>query len=190
MPPDAEREISRHGRLGRTKDSGQNVRAGSVLRRSFASMRQFVCLPCFVESPSGETEIHHFIDNTSANRATGSGVASGDSGHVPKIVTASMIEGSEVLNSLGERLGSIEETLIDMSRGGVAYVVLSSRGGLGSGDKFFAIPWSALTFDIDRRCFILDVAVERLKDAPGFGKNHWPLTTDPVWMREIHAYYG
>ena len=54
----------------------------------------------------------------------------------------------------------------------------------------FAIPWAALTLDIDRKCFILDVEAERLKLAPGFDKDNWPSMADTIWASEVHAYYG
>ena len=41
-----------------------------------------------------------------------------------------------------------------------------------------AYPWSALTLDADNRRFILDVPKERLQNAPGFDKDHWPAMAD------------
>lgn len=108
----------------------------------------------------------------------------------PEIMAASTLEGDDVVNSKGQDLGKIKEIMIDVPSGRVAYAVLSSGGLLGIGDKLFAIPWSALTLDIDRKCFILDVEAERLKAAPGFDKDHWPSMADTTWASEVHAYYG
>jgi len=119
------------------------------------------------------------------------GTPSGDSpGPGPQIMAASTLEDDSVVNRQGEDLGKIKEIMIDVPSGKVAYAVLSSGGFLGMGDKLFAIPWSALTLDIDRKCFVLDVAVERLKKAPGFDKDHWPGMADAAWASEVHAYYG
>jgi PRC-barrel domain len=74
--------------------------------------------------------------------------------------------------------------------GRVAYAVLSFGGFLGMGDKLFAIPWNALTLDADNERFILDVPQERLQNAPGFDKNHWPSMADQRWATEVHSYYG
>lgn len=61
-----------------------------------------------------------------------------------------------------------------------------------SGANFgqFAIPWGALTLDASRKCFILDVNKERLENAPGFDKDHWPAMADVTWAQEVHDYYG
>lgn len=79
--------------------------------------------------------------------------------------------------------------MIDVQSGQVAYAVLSSGGLLGLGDRLFAIPWSALRLDVERKCFLLSVDAERLKDAPGFDKDHWPSMADTRWASEVYAYY-
>lgn len=108
----------------------------------------------------------------------------------PDIMAASSLEGDDVYNHLDEDLGTIKEIMIDVHSGRVAYAVLSSGGFLGIGDKLFAIPWSALTLDINRKCFILNVEADRLKNAPGFDKDHWPSMADLSWANEVHAYFG
>jgi len=134
-----------------------------------------------------------FSENNSM-RATRSGIIGSrrddSDGPGPEIMAASTLEGDDVVNGKGEDLGDIKEIMIDVPSGRVAYAVLSSGGLLGMGDKLFAIPWSALTLDAERKCFILDVDAERLKAAPGFDKDHWPSMADSSWASEVHAYYG
>lgn len=108
----------------------------------------------------------------------------------PEVMAADTLEGDDVVNTKGEDLGEIKDIMIDVQSGRVAYAVLSSGGFLGVGDKLFAIPWSALTLDADRKCFILDVDKDKLKNAPGFDKHHWPSMADPTWASEVHAYFG
>ncbi|MFO7189102.1 MAG: PRC-barrel domain-containing protein [Pseudomonadota bacterium] len=108
----------------------------------------------------------------------------------PRIMAASTLEGDEVRNRQGEKLGTLEEIMLDVGSGRIAYAVLATGGFLGIGDKLFAIPWPALTLDTDNECFILDVDRERLQNAPGFDKNHWPAMADERWASELHRYYG
>lgn len=61
---------------------------------------------------------------------------------------------------------------------------------LGMGEKLFAVPWKALTLDTENKRFVLDVEKDRLKDAPGFNKDHWPNMADQSWSNDIHTYYG
>ncbi len=108
----------------------------------------------------------------------------------PEVMAADTLEGDSVVNPAGEELGEIKDIMIDVKSGRVAYAVLSKGGVLGIGDKLFAIPWSALTLDADRKCFILDVSKERMDKAPGFDKDHWPSMADLNWATQIHSYYG
>jgi hypothetical protein len=105
-------------------------------------------------------------------------------------MAASSLEGDRVLSSDGEDIGKIKEIMLDVSSGSIAYAVLSSGGFLGIGDKLLAVPWSALTLDTDRKCFLLSVPGETVKNAPGFDKDHWPTMADPTWAISVHEYYG
>ena len=108
----------------------------------------------------------------------------------PEVLAADSIEGDSVVNSRGDKLGEITDIMIDVPSGRVAYAVLSSGGFLGIGDKLFAIPWTALTLDADNKQFLLDIDEERLKNAPGFDKDHWPSMADTSWATQVHDYYG
>ena len=112
------------------------------------------------------------------------------SGPGPEVMAADTLEGDKVLNRRGEDLGTIEDIMIDVQRGRVAYAVMSCGGFLGMGDKLFAIPWNALTLDANRHCFVLDADKERFEKAPGFDKDHWPSMADNSWANQVHDFYG
>lgn len=112
------------------------------------------------------------------------------SGPGPEVMAADTLEGDAVVNAAGEDLGKIRDIMLDIRTGRVAYAVLSCGGFLGMGNKLFAIPWSALTLDADRKCFVLDVDKQRLESAPGFDKDHWPSMADPAWASQVHTYYN
>ena len=107
----------------------------------------------------------------------------------PEVMDAETLIGDSVVNSAGEDLGDIKAIMLDVTTGRIAYAVLSFGGFLGVGDKLFAIPWSALTLDAAEKRFILNIAKDRLENAPGFDKDHWPSMADSNWANEIHAYY-
>jgi len=106
------------------------------------------------------------------------------------VLAASTLAGNSVKNSAGDDLGKIDELMIHIPSGKVAYAVLSFGGVLRIGNKLFAVPWSALKVDEDEKCFILDVDKKRLENAPGFDKDNWPDMTDTAWGSEVFAYYG
>lgn len=106
------------------------------------------------------------------------------------VLSAGTMKGDEVINAAGEDLGEIEEVMIDVDSGRVAYAVLSFGGFLGMGEKLFAIPWAALHLDQERESFQLNVDAETLEDAPGFDEDDWPEFADETWAKDIHDYYG
>src|SRR5262245_21126308 len=89
-------------------------------------------------------------------RIEGSAQYERNDGPGPRLMSASTLEGDKVINRQGEDLGEIDEIMIDVPRGRVAYAVMSAGGFLGVGSRLFAVPWSALTLDTDNKCFVLD----------------------------------
>ena len=110
----------------------------------------------------------------------------------PRFLNATKMIGNKVTNPAGEQLGLIKDLMIDLDDAQVAYVVLSFGGLLGLGDKLFAIPLEALTFDTKSEIIILDIDKEALKEAPGFDKNHWPDNAqyEAGWLLDLYEYYG
>ena len=108
----------------------------------------------------------------------------------PRVLSASTLSGDGVRNAAGEDLGKIEDFMIDLENGRVAYAVLSFGGFLGMGNKLFAVPWQAMTLDTADHKFVLNVDKELLKKAPGFDKDNWPDMTDRSWGAGIYQYYG
>ena len=81
--------------------------------------------------------------------------------HGAKSMTATKLIGDPVVNADGEKLGKIEDLVIDPESGRVDYAVLSFGGFLGVGDKLFAVPIEAMRLSPEERRFILDVDKER-----------------------------
>lgn len=107
-----------------------------------------------------------------------------------RILSASTLAGDSVKNSAGEDLGKIDQIMIDLPSGRVAYAVLSFGGVLKIGNKLFAVPWSALRVDEDEKCFVLEVDQRTLETAPGFDKDNWPDMADVTWGSQIFKHYG
>jgi len=128
-------------------------------------------------------------NNTGANDTTQDTTTSRDRRR-RRVLSAGTLAGDRVRNAAGEDLGKVEEIMIDLASGRVAYVVLSFGGFLGIGDKLFAVPWQALRIDEGEHQFVLDVDRKTLENAPGFDKDNWPDMADPSFGAAIHQHYG
>jgi sporulation protein YlmC with PRC-barrel domain len=108
----------------------------------------------------------------------------------PKVLSSSSICSDHVKNAAGEDLGKIEDLMIDLNSGRVAYAVLSFGGFMKMGNKLFAIPWEALRLDAANKQFILNVDKRVLESATGFDKDNWPDMADPKFGVGVYRHYG
>lgn len=108
----------------------------------------------------------------------------------PAPAPSETLVGDPIVDKDGDELGKLEHIVLDVPRGRIAYAVLGRGGVFGIGERLFAVPWSALALDAQRKCFVLDISRERLDRAPGFDRDHWPAMGDPRWAREVHDFYA
>jgi PRC-barrel domain len=111
-------------------------------------------------------------------------------GNPLQVRLGSHLIGSTVKNPQGKDLGSIKDLVISPEENRVLYAVLSFGGVLGLGEKFFAMPLSALKPAAEAKTFVLEMDPERLRNAPEFNQNNWPQMTDPQWITSVYTFYG
>jgi sporulation protein YlmC with PRC-barrel domain len=90
----------------------------------------------------------------------------------------------------GEDLGKIEEVMIAMEMGRVAYAVLSFGGFLGLGNKWVPVPWDAVVLRPDEKVLLLNIEKDKLQKAPNFEGTTLPELANRQWGAVIHTYYG
>jgi len=104
-------------------------------------------------------------------------------------LSATTLIGDPVYDSRGEKVGDLDDLMIDLDRGCVAYAVVSFGGILGIGAEHYPVPMGALTVDTENKRLHLDMDAERIKAAPPLG-DEWPSTIDHEWLGGIYDYYG
>jgi sporulation protein YlmC with PRC-barrel domain len=110
---------------------------------------------------------------------------------IRKAYQSKNVVGMVVKNSDKQVLGNIEEIVVDIESGTIAYAVLSFDGFFGFIEKFFAIPWNefSLTHDEAESYFILDTDRDKLSALPGFNKKDWPDMANSDWDAELDQLY-
>ena len=82
---------------------------------------------------------------------------------------------SKVIDRKGEKLGEIEDIIIDMHRGLVEYLVLSCAGLFGKGKRYFAIPLGMRLVDMKKKGkMIVNTDKKSLGSAFGFNISKCP----------------
>lgn len=111
---------------------------------------------------------------------------------VRKVYRSSSVRGMTVKSPDKETIGKIEEIVVELESGHIAYAVLSVGGFLGFQNKLFAIPWEEFVLKHDEadKYFVLDTTKEKLSAAPGFDKNDWPQAAERDWEAEVEEHYS
>ena len=86
-------------------------------------------------------------------------------GHT-QAIAATRVIGTAVYNSEGEKIGSIEDVMLDKTSNGIMFAVISFGGFLGIGEKYHAVPWSSLDYDEHQGGYVVPFSTDQLKAAP------------------------
>jgi hypothetical protein len=106
------------------------------------------------------------------------------------LIAADKVQGADVFNSGGDRLGSIHDLMIDKQTGQVAYAIMSFGGFLGMGNSYHPLPWSLLRYDTNLGGYVVEIDESQLKDAPSYPIGTEPGWGDPAYEGRLHDYYG
>ena len=104
-------------------------------------------------------------------------------------IAASQVNGTNVYDLAGEKLGSVHDVILDKATGRAEYAILSFGGFLGIGDKYHPLPWNQLRYDKIQEGYVVDLDRNRLNGAPAYAASDL-AAWDDLRGRDIDAYYG
>ncbi len=111
-------------------------------------------------------------------------------GESSRLISANKVEGTAVYNRKGDKLGTVEDIMIDKYTGQVGYAVMSFGGFLGIGDKHHPLPWQVLDYDPKMGGYVVDLDKKQLEGAPSYATDEDPDWEDRVWGKRVHDYYN
>jgi sporulation protein YlmC with PRC-barrel domain len=107
------------------------------------------------------------------------------------VIRSDRVEGTSVYNETGDKLGSIDNLIIDKRTGQVRHAVLEFGGFLGLGTDRYPIPWSMLKYDTDRDGYVVPIDKSRLDDAPRYPyADESPFVKDTSYGQRVNKFYG
>ncbi|MCD6050153.1 MAG: antigen, partial [Verrucomicrobia bacterium] len=112
------------------------------------------------------------------------------SSRLAQVQKASKVIGMSVKNKQDEKLGDVNNLLVDLTSGRIVAVVVSSGGFIGLGDDLSAVPSSALSYNADRNALQLDATKDMLSRAPHFKSNQWPDFSEPTYAHSVYRAYN
>ena len=72
-------------------------------------------------------------------------------------ISSSKVEGTDVYNLDGDKLGSIDDLVIDKRTGHVRYAALEFGGFLGLGTDRYPLPWNMLKYDTTKDGYVVNL---------------------------------
>jgi sporulation protein YlmC with PRC-barrel domain len=104
-------------------------------------------------------------------------------------IAASRVEGTHVYNLAGEKLGTIDDLVIDKRNGHVRYAALEFGGFLGLGTDRFPLPWSMLTYDTEKDGYVVNLDMNQVKAGPRYAPDA-ERDYSEAYGRGVYDYYG
>lgn len=99
------------------------------------------------------------------------------------------IKGSAVSNPQGEQVGDIQDVVVDVRKGDVAFAVVGVGGFLGVGEKNVAVPWDRLQPGPQPQSFVLDADRQTLERAPSLDLENVARMQEPQIREEVTAFW-
>ena len=87
------------------------------------------------------------------------------SGHTSAIL-ASKVQGTPVYNPKGDKIGRVEDVVLDKQSDHILFAALGFGGVLGVGEEYYPVPWSLLDYDEDKGGYVAPLSEEKIKSAP------------------------
>jgi sporulation protein YlmC with PRC-barrel domain len=106
------------------------------------------------------------------------------------LIAAKQVQGTTVYDTGLEKIGTIEDVMLEKSSGRVAYAILSFGGFLGIGDRYYPLPWEKLTYNTELGGYVIDINRDVLEGAPSYTDQATASWNDEAWARGVYAYYG
>ena len=105
------------------------------------------------------------------------------------LIAAEKVEGTNVYNPAGEKLGTVDDIMIDKISGRAIYAVMSFGGFLGMGEMYHPLPWATLKYDPNKGGYVVNLDKKMLEAAPNYdGDSNFEWTPD--YGRRVDSYYN
>jgi sporulation protein YlmC with PRC-barrel domain len=89
------------------------------------------------------------------------------SGHTSAIL-ASKVKGTAVFDTTGDKVGHVEDVVLDKLSNGIMFAAVGFGGIMGMGEKYAPVPWSVLDYSEDKNGYVVPMTKEELAKAPAY----------------------
>ena len=106
-----------------------------------------------------------------------------------EVQRASKLIGSGIRDTSNDKIGKVENLVVDLSAGRVVEAIVASGGFLGMDQELSAIPPQSLNPGLQRNEFVLDTTRDALARAPHFKATDWTNVNDAPQIGLVYRTY-
>jgi len=104
-----------------------------------------------------------------------------------QLISSEDVEGTNVYDMKGTKIGDIDHLMIDKVSGRVTYAVMSFGGFLSLGHSHYPVPWGDLKYDTKLNGYVTGITEKQLQDAPDFSDDSY---SDRSWEQRTYQHYN
>jgi sporulation protein YlmC with PRC-barrel domain len=109
-------------------------------------------------------------------------------GHTSAI-RATKVIGTSVYNPSGDKIGKVEDVVLDKQSNNIMFAVVGFGGFLGMNEKFHPLPWSTLDYQKQKEGYVVNVTKEQLEAAPADAIDQLTNNDGDTLRNEVYDYY-
>lgn len=110
------------------------------------------------------------------------------SGHTTAI-RAKKVIGTSVKDTTGDKIGTVDDLVLDKTTNTILFAVVSFGGVLGMNEKYHPLPWSVLNYDEDEDAYVVPYTKDELKAAPADTIDQLTANDGVPYRDQSYAFY-
>lgn len=109
-------------------------------------------------------------------------------GHTTAI-RAKKVIGTAVTDTSGEKIGTVEDIVLDKQSNAILFAVIGFGGVLKVGEKFHPLPWATLNYDEEEDAYVVPYTKDELKSAPADTISELTANDGTAYRDQSFAFY-
>jgi sporulation protein YlmC with PRC-barrel domain len=110
------------------------------------------------------------------------------SGHTSAI-RAKKVSGTKVVDGSGDKIGEVEDIVLDKLSNNIMFAIVSFGGFLGIAEKYHPVPWSSLKYDKSQDSYVVNFTREQLEAAPAASLEELTRGDGQAFRNKAYDYY-
>lgn len=104
-------------------------------------------------------------------------------------IRASKVIGTNVYNGAGDKIGKVEDVVLDKQSNNIMFAVVGFGGFLGMNEKYHPLPWSTLDYQKGKDGYVVNLSKEQLEAAPAYAIDQLTSNDGEGLRDQVYDYY-